>query len=111
MAEETPILTFTPSLWSRAGVFAICILLCVLVVPIFIAVWVYLTVKYTRYELSSERLRITTGVLSRVTSNLELYRITDLTVSQTFWQRLVGIGNIELVTTDRTTPTLPIKSI
>jgi len=108
---NTPVLTFTPSLWSRGGVLALCILGAVLVVPIFIGLWIVLVVKNTRYTLTSERMMLTTGVLNRKTDNLELYRVTDLTLSQSFFQRLVGIGNIHLVSTDRTTPTLDIRGV
>jgi uncharacterized membrane protein YdbT with pleckstrin-like domain len=108
---ESVVLTFTPSHWSKFPVYAICVLLSVLVVPIFIAVWVYLTVRFTRYELSQERLKLTTGVFSRQTDNLELYRVSDIRISQSFWQRMVKIGNIDLISTDKTTPELPLHSI
>ncbi len=111
MPGENTVLTFRPSQWSKFPTYLICGVLCVLVVPIFIAVWVALTVKYTRYELDRERLRLTTGVFSRATDNLELYRVSDIRVSQSFWQRIVGIGNIDLLTTDKTSPQLPIHSI
>jgi uncharacterized membrane protein YdbT with pleckstrin-like domain len=110
-APEAAVLTFSPSLWSRAGALALCVLLCVLIVPIFIAIWIIVETRLNQYELTSERLKITTGVFNRKTDNLELYRITDLTMSQSFLQRLVGIGNIQMVTTDRTTPTLDIRGI
>jgi uncharacterized membrane protein YdbT with pleckstrin-like domain len=104
---ESVVLTFTPSHWSKFPVYA----LCILIIPIPYAIWVYLTTRFTRYELSQERLRLTTGVFSRQTDNLELYRVSDIRETQSFWQRLVGIGNVDLISTDKTTPELPIRGV
>lgn len=35
-----------------------------------------------------------------------MYRIKDTRFEQSFWQRLIGIGDIELSTSDATTPLL-----
>ena len=39
----------------------------------------YLETRFTRFEITSERIRITTGVLSRRMEELELYRVKDTT--------------------------------
>ena len=86
-------------------------LLCILIVPIPVAFWRWLTLRCTRYVLTSERLRITTGVFSRRSEELELYRVKDLTVEQPFSQRLFGLGRLILHTSDRSNPTLVLPGM
>src|SRR6266851_1235732 len=53
-------------------------ILLLLIVPIFIALARYLQTKNKVYELTTERLKTTEGVFSKVTDTLELYRVKDL---------------------------------
>jgi uncharacterized membrane protein YdbT with pleckstrin-like domain len=84
---------------------------CVLIVPIPWALWQALVTKNTRYVLTDQRLKNTRGVFNRVTDDLELYRVKDTHFQQTFWQRMAGIGDIVLSTSDATTPTIVIADI
>ena len=51
------------------------------------------------------------GVFSRRTDSLELYRVKDASFVQPFVMRLVGIGIVELETSDATTPVLQIRGV
>src|ERR1700720_4217316 len=73
-------------------------ILILLAVPIFIAGKRYLQTKCRIYELTSERLKTTEGVFSKVTDTLELYRVKDIETKQTFVYRLCGIENARLDT-------------
>ena len=75
-----------------------------------ILLW-YLELRCTRYSLSAEQLTATHGVLNRLTGNLELYRIKDIQVLEPFWLRPMGLGNICIHSSDRTTPTLMVRAI
>ena len=86
-------------------------LLCILIVPIPVAFWRWLSLRCTRYVLTSERLRITTGVFSRRSEELELYRVKDLTVEEPFLQRLIGRGRLILQTSDRSNPTIVLSAM
>ena len=86
------------------GVFVGCGLLCFLVVPIFYALWKWLEVRNREFKITTERLVVVEGVFSRRTNTLELYRVRDLQVTQPFWLRLWGLENIELISTDPTSP-------
>jgi uncharacterized membrane protein YdbT with pleckstrin-like domain len=55
--------------------------------------------------------KITTGLLSRHTTELELYRVRDYAVVEPFWLRLVGCGNIVLQTSDRTTSQVVLHAV
>lgn len=88
-----------------------CWLFCWLIVPIFISLWKILENRSRVYQLTSERLRITEGIFSKRTDQLELYRVKDQTFIQPFMLRLFGKGNIVLNTTDATTPTVTLEGI
>lgn len=57
-----------------------------------------------RYKLSTSRLFRRTGILSRKIEEIELIRIDDIEVYQTFANRLLSIGDVRLTSTDATTP-------
>ena len=105
--SEQEIWTGSPSQWQNLG----WLLACLLVVPIPFALWRWLVVRNMRYRLTDQRLKSTHGVFNRVTDDLELYRVKDTRFAQTFWQRMVGIGDIELSTSDATTPMVRLANI
>jgi uncharacterized membrane protein YdbT with pleckstrin-like domain len=129
-SQETLVWRGTPSNWTNFGSYFFCLLLAGgvvaayffvsppqplillgLVVP---AVWMlasWIAIRCHRYEITSERVKITTGLLSRKTNELELYRVRDYSVEEPFWLRLVGCGNIVLVTADRTSPSFVLRAV
>ncbi len=111
MDEEKVIWSGSPSQVSNLGIFLICILTCFLIIPIFIAIWKWLTIKCTKYVITTERIKITTGVFSTKTDYLELYRINDMTFEQPFFLRLFSLGNLVLTTSDVSTPNLILHEI
>ena len=71
--------------------------------PIFIALARFLQTKNKIYELTTERLKITEGVFSKVTETLELYRVKDLETRRPFWERAFGVENVQVNTADAST--------
>ena len=110
MAEEI-VWRGTSSQWKNFGVYLLCALFCWLIVPIFIALTRYLQTKNKIYELTTERLKITEGIFSKVTDTLELYRVKDLETRQPFLYRLVGVENVQLNTSDTSSPFIFIEAI
>src|SRR5213594_171374 len=110
MAEET-VWRGTSSQWKNFGLYILCALFCWLIVPIFIALARYLQTKNKVYELTSERLKTTEGVFSKVTDTLELYRVKDIETRQPFLYRLCGIENVQLNTSDSSSPFVLIEAI
>lgn len=100
--QETVLWEESPSHWTKSGVYFLGILLIAAfgLGLIFILI-TYLNVKYNRYRLSNQRLVITKGILSRSMETIELYRIKDLQYQASFGQRMVGIGNIYLISSDK----------
>lgn len=67
--------------------------------------------RTTKYELTSQRLRRTSGILNRTLDELELYRVKDYSVEMPLMMRIFGLGNLRLVTSDATTPVVDIPAI
>lgn len=111
MAEEKEVWSGTPSQVLNLPTFVVCVLLFFLVIPVFYALWRWLVVKMTKYELTTERLRTRYGVLNRKTDELELYRVRDYKFDQLFYLRLFSLGNIVLTTSDKSHPLVVIPAI
>ena len=108
--EET-IWRGTSSQKKNIGLFVLCLLFCWLIVPIFIALTRFLQTKCNVYELTNERIKTTAGVFSKVTETLELYRVKDIEVRQPFIYRMLGLENIQLNTSDLSSPVVHIDAI
>lgn len=63
------------------------------------------------YRLTTRRIVVETGMLSKRLEQIDLYRIVDYTVDRPFGQRLLGTGNLLLRTFDKSTPELNIREI
>ena len=110
MAEEI-VWRGASSQWKNLGLYVLSALFCWLIVPIFIALKRYLQTKNKIYELTTERLKITEGIFSKVTDTLELYRVKDIETQQPFLYRLFGVENIQMNTSDTSSPFIFIEAI
>lgn len=63
------------------------------------------------YRITTRRIVVETGVLSKRLEQIDLYRIADYTVDRPFGQRLLGTGNLLLKAFDKTTPQLDVRYI
>jgi uncharacterized membrane protein YdbT with pleckstrin-like domain len=111
MAEEKTVWLGTPSQVVNLGSFILLGLFFWLVIPLFIILWKWLVVKNTKYELTTERLRMRHGVLNKKTDELELYRVRDYKLEQPFFLRIFSLGNISLQTSDKSHPHVVIRAI
>jgi uncharacterized membrane protein YdbT with pleckstrin-like domain len=71
----------------------------------------YLKVSTTKYVLTTERLRVTTGILSTMTEDLELRRVRDSIILRPFWARLAGLGDVQVLSADASTPRVVLHAI
>lgn len=67
--------------------------------------------KTTRYKVTNYRVDFERGILSTRIDSVELWHIDDIVFRQGLIQRLVGVGTIELVSDDRSSPRLSLSSI
>ena len=110
MAEEI-VWRGTSSQWKNFGLYLLCGLFCWLIVPIFFALARFLQTKCKIFELTTQRLKITSGVFTKVTETLELYRVKDIEMRQPFLSRLVGIENVQMKTSDASSPFVLIDAV
>ncbi len=110
MTEET-IWRGTASQLKNLGCFILCFLFCWLIVPIFIGLRRFLETKNQVYELTTERVKMSKGIFSKVTETLELYRVKDIETLQPFIYRIVGLENIKVNTSDLSSPLILIDGL
>lgn len=65
----------------------------------------------THYRVTTKRVVIERGVLSKRMEQIDLYRIVDYVVDRPFFQRLAGTGNLVLHTMDRTSPLVELHGV
>jgi uncharacterized membrane protein YdbT with pleckstrin-like domain len=111
MVEEEIVWEGGPSQVTRLGTYVLCVLFCWLIVPIFIALWTYIVIRHHKYIVTTERIKITTGVFSRHHEEIELYRIKDFQLLEPFFLRMFGLGNILFHTSDKTTPNIILEAV
>jgi uncharacterized membrane protein YdbT with pleckstrin-like domain len=128
-STETALWRGTPSQWTNFGTYFVCLLLAAgviagwyfnreqplilagLTLPLLWALGRWIATRCHVYEITTERIVIRTGLLSRHTNELELYRVRDYSLVEPFWLRLVGCGDIVLATADRSTPHVILHAV
>lgn len=71
----------------------------------------WIVVKNHRYKVTTERIFYTTGIFSKKTEAMELYRVRDVDMYEPFWQRLFKLGNVSLTTSDKTSMNFLLKAV
>ncbi len=66
---------------------------------------------FTVYDLSEDRLFVTTGILNKREDEVRLYRVVDTTLTRSLWQRIIGTGTIHLDTADKTMKNFDITNV
>lgn len=67
--------------------------------------------SFTRYYLKNDMLMVDTGFFSRVEDEVRLYRILDITLRRSFWERLFNLGTIHCCSSDKSMGEFDIKHI
>lgn len=67
--------------------------------------------SFTKYSLTEDRLFIESGLLSIDEQEIRLYRILDITLKCSLYQRIFGLGTIHCNSADHSTPVFDIKDI
>jgi uncharacterized membrane protein YdbT with pleckstrin-like domain len=112
------IIIVVAGLWVRGqaeffrGTWAGWVIVFLIVLPgAYVALTVLLRVYGVRYRLTTQRLIIDRGVLSRTTDQTELIRMDDVRVYKSLTERLFGIGSVEVVSTDSTDARIRLRGI
>jgi membrane protein YdbS with pleckstrin-like domain len=66
----------------------------------------YLIVKSVRYRITNYRIDFERGIFGKKIDTLELWHVEDIRFDQSFLDRILGVGNLMIVSADETTPQL-----
>ena len=70
-----------------------------------------LPLSFTKYKLSVDRLFFETGALNTEEEEVQLYRIRDISVRRSLWQKICGVGTVTVNSSDKSTPTIMLKNV
>jgi uncharacterized membrane protein YdbT with pleckstrin-like domain len=86
------------------------LLVCIVTLGLALAVYWWRS-RSLHYRITSQRIVVESGILSKKMEQIDLYRVKDYVVERPFGQRVMGTGNLELETMDATTPRLRIFAL
>lgn len=66
---------------------------------------------FTKYEIRENILTIVKGFFTVTEDDCYMYKITDVEITSTLWQRMAGLSTITLFTSDVTDKTIVLKNI
>jgi uncharacterized membrane protein YdbT with pleckstrin-like domain len=128
MSEEVVFFRGSPSLVVKVGTFSVGAILIagfiagsvlsqqplVAIGAGIVFLWMLVEVALIRtqvFEVTSQRLRWTRGILTKRTDEMELYRVLDVSLVEPLLLRMVGAGNIEIRSADTSTPQLKLPAV
>jgi len=89
--------------WGLAGVIVLWQLIAFLIAM--------LRLQSTHYTVSNQRILIEQGMLSKSVNEIDLRSLDDTQFFQPFTERLLGIGNVTLVSSDKALPVTVLHGI
>jgi membrane protein YdbS with pleckstrin-like domain len=73
--------------------------------------WRMLALRSHRYGVSNQRIMVESGVFSKTLVEVDMRTIDDITFHQTFVERLLGIGQIAIVSSEPSTPSVKLVGV
>ncbi len=70
-----------------------------------------LPISFTRYRLSENRIFREKGFLNLKEEEVLLYRVRDLELTRSLWQRIFRVGTVCIYSSDKTTPHLDLQNV
>jgi membrane protein YdbS with pleckstrin-like domain len=67
--------------------------------------------KMISYQITPVRIEYSRGLFDRKVDNLDMFRIIDMKMRQTVFDRMVGIGSVIIYTTDKTDPEFHFEKV
>jgi membrane protein YdbS with pleckstrin-like domain len=67
--------------------------------------------KAVRYEVTTDRVEWSRGILDRKVDNLDMFRVIDLKMRRSLLDCMLGIGTVALITTDKTDPNFVFRKM
>lgn len=78
---------------------------------VMVAIWNLAERVGTEFRLYDESIEVERGLFSRRIENIQLFRVRDLSLSQSLMGRLLGYGDIGITSTDQTSPRFTLRSV
>ncbi len=72
---------------------------------------IVLIILSRRYRLTTQRLFIHRGILSQTVDQMELIRVDDVRIHKSVMDRMLGLGSIEILSTDTSNREISIEGI
>jgi membrane protein YdbS with pleckstrin-like domain len=68
-------------------------------------------VRFLVYCVTTERIEVGRGWIAKKIENLDLFRVLDVRLKVGILDCLVGIGNVSVISTDKSTPSVMIRGL
>jgi membrane protein YdbS with pleckstrin-like domain len=78
-----------------------------------VGLWVipWIQVRSIRYRVSNYRIDYERGIFTRRIDTIELWHVDDISFKQGFIDRILGVGDISIMSDDKTTPQLTLDGV
>lgn len=75
--------------------------------------WLFFGIPFTftKYILDTKCLKLCTGLFTTTEDDILLFRVMDISIRRTLFQRMFGLGTMIVVSSDKTNPNLEVKNI
>jgi Predicted membrane protein len=67
--------------------------------------------SFTKYTISNTRIIIESGMMTRRRKEIRLYRIRDGSTKRNMLERILGIGDITVISTDADMPVFVLRNV
>ena len=67
--------------------------------------------KMIYYEVTTDRIEWSRGILDRRVDNVDMFRVIDLKMRRSLLDCIFGVGTVELITTDKTDPEFEFEKV
>lgn len=75
--------------------------------------WLFfgLPFTFTKYILDGKSLKLCKGFFTTTEDDILLFRVMDVSIKRTLFQRMSGLGTMIIISSDKTNPILEVKNI
>lgn len=75
--------------------------------------WVFLGLPFTftKYTIKEDLITVDSGILNTVENDCYMYKVQDVQLQRSFWERVFGLGTVICFTGDTTDQTLTLLHI
>jgi len=73
--------------------------------------WLYFRLRAVEYVVTTQRVRVVSGIFSKDIQEIELFRVKDTMAHQSFFLRIFGLGTITVISGDERHPQLVLTAI